>query len=53
MEHGKECVPEFVKYKFYSDSDNQIQCKNKAATCERALCECDNMFGTAFIMTHL
>lgn len=44
MAHGSECVPEMKKYKFYSSNDDQVQCRNKAGTCERALCECDNMF---------
>jgi len=42
MEHGDECIPEFKSYRFLPEQ-GQIQCKNKAGTCERALCECDNL----------
>ena len=44
MEHGDDCVGELVKYKFQVVGD-QVQCKNKANTCERSLCECDNLLG--------
>ena len=44
MEHGNACVGELVKYKFEA-LGMQVQCKNKAGTCERSLCECDNLLG--------
>ena len=50
MEHGDDCVGELVKYKFQVVGD-QVQCKNKANTCERSLCECDNLLGIT-IRTH-
>jgi len=45
MEHGDQCIPEFKSYRFLPEQ-GQIQCKNKSGTCERALCECDNLLGT-------
>ena len=44
MEHGDSCVGELIKYKMEAFG-NQVQCKNKANTCERSLCECDNLLG--------
>lgn len=49
MEHGDDCVGELVKYKFQVVGD-QVQCKNKANTCERSLCECDNLLARTHVL---
>jgi len=47
-EYGKQCIGEFVKYK-YGYSNNEVICKDKGNTCKRALCECDAMFARAHV----
>jgi len=42
LQFGEMCIGEFVKYK-YGISNNEVRCKNKANSCDRALCECDAM----------
>lgn len=49
MEHGNACVGELVKYKFEA-LGMQVQCKNKAGTCERSLCECDNLLARTHVL---
>ena len=46
MTYGDTCVPELKRYKF-TLSENSLQCRNRAGSCERALCECDHMLGTS------
>ena len=51
MTYGDTCVPELKRYKF-TLSENSLQCRNRAGSCERALCECDHMLGISSILTH-
>ena len=46
MTYGDTCIPELKRYKFTLASDS-LQCRNRAGSCERALCECDHMLGTS------
>merc|ERR1712080_65756 len=43
MKFGENCIGEMVKYKWGIKS-HDVFCKDKADTCERALCECDLQF---------
>ena len=43
MEHGDSCIGEFTRYRFGYTNGEPV-CKNRANTCERALCECDAKF---------
>ena len=43
MEFGDGCIGEFVKYK-YGINNGEVKCRDRANTCDRALCECDAKF---------
>merc|ERR1712176_730368 len=43
MEFGDQCIGEFVKYR-YGVKNNEVECRDRVNTCERALCECDARF---------
>jgi len=46
MEYGSQCIGEFKKYRYGLNAQRgEVQCRDKPATCERALCECDAQFG--------
>ena len=46
MEYGDQCIGEFKKYRYgMNASRGEVTCRDKPATCERALCECDAQFG--------
>jgi len=42
-EHGDQCIPEFVRYRYGLKNGNAV-CRDSAGSCERSLCECDAMF---------
>lgn len=46
MTHGDTCIGEFVQYK-YGYRQGEVQCRDRANTCDRALCECDAQFAKA------
>jgi len=48
MTYGDTCVPELKRYKF-TLSSNSLQCRNRAGSCERALCECDHMLARTHV----
>lgn len=46
MEYGDQCIGEFKKYRYgLNVNKGEVQCRDRAGTCERALCECDAQFG--------
>ena len=46
MEYGDQCIGEFKKYRYGLNANKgEVQCRDRAGTCERALCECDAQFG--------
>ena len=42
MKYGDMCIGEFVKYKMRI-KNGEVQCRDEADTCDRALCECDHL----------
>ena len=45
-EFGDECIGEFVMYKF-GYQDGETFCSDHINSCDRSLCECDQMFAKA------
>jgi len=42
LTYGEMCIGEFVRYKMKITNGN-VQCRDQADTCGRALCECDHL----------